>query len=135
MTARGPSRPPVGRTPSRHRVVGAPRIGFGCRRHRRITVRVSLGFVVAAALAAVIGRTSWLPLHLFLAGAVVLAISGVSLMLAVTRSAAPAPPNGWVVVQRTCIAAGAIGIAVRRLPCPPTSPGSWRALPAVSAAW
>ena len=43
-----------------------------------------------------------------------LAISGVSLMLAVTRSAAPAPPNGWVVVQRTCIAAGAIGIAVRR---------------------
>jgi nitrite reductase (NO-forming) len=51
-------------------------------------------------------------LHLFLAGAVVLAISGVSLMLTVTWSAAPAPPNRWVPVQRASIAAGAVGVGI-----------------------
>jgi hypothetical protein len=47
----------------------------------RITLRIALGFVAAAAVAAVAGDGRWLVLHLFLAGAVALAISGVSLML------------------------------------------------------
>jgi hypothetical protein len=80
----------------------------------RRTVRFALCFIVAAALAAMFGPTVWLPLHLFLAGAVVLGISGVSLMLTVTWSAAPAPPDRWVGLQRICIAAGAAGIAVGR---------------------
>ncbi len=43
-----------------------------------------------------------------------LAISGVSLMLTVTWSAAPAPPGRWVAVQRALIAAGAAGVALAR---------------------
>jgi nitrite reductase (NO-forming) len=42
----------------------------------------------------------------------VLGISAVSLMLTVTWSAAPAPPDRWVAVQRTCVAVGAAGIGV-----------------------
>jgi nitrite reductase (NO-forming) len=80
----------------------------------RPTVRLALGFIAAAAVAATTGSPRWLPLHLFLAGGVVLAISGVSLMLTVTWSAAPAPPGGWVAVQRACIAAGAAGVALGR---------------------
>lgn len=78
----------------------------------RPTLRVALAFVIAALLTAVAGATRWLPLHLFLAGAVVLAISGVSLMLTVTWSAAPAPPKRWVAVQRVCVATGAAGIGL-----------------------
>ncbi len=80
----------------------------------RTTVRLALVFLAAAAVAAGWGGSRWLALHLLLAGAVVLAISGVSLMLTVTWAAAPAPPNGWVIAQRSCVAAGAAGIAVGR---------------------
>ncbi|HEY3485965.1 MAG TPA: hypothetical protein VGK49_11305, partial [Ilumatobacteraceae bacterium] len=80
----------------------------------RVTIGFALAFVTAAALAWVGGDTSWLPLHLFLAGAVVLAISGVSLMLTVTWSSAPAPPDAIVALQRLCIAIGAAGVAAGR---------------------
>lgn len=80
----------------------------------RTTVRTALLFIVAAGIAGISGRSDWLALHLFLAGAVVLAISGMSLMLTVTWSAAPAPPNWSVRVQRICIAAGAAGVGVAR---------------------
>ncbi|HEY8523707.1 MAG TPA: hypothetical protein VIL48_02005 [Acidimicrobiales bacterium] len=80
----------------------------------RPTLRLALGFVLAAALAAAGGSPRWLPLHLFLAGGVVLAISGVSLMLTVTWSAAPAPPAGWVAVQRAGVAVGAAGVVLGR---------------------
>jgi nitrite reductase (NO-forming) len=43
-----------------------------------------------------------------------LTISGVSLMLTVTWSAAPAPADRWVAAQRTLVAAGAAGVAVGR---------------------
>lgn len=56
----------------------------------------------------------WVLVHLFLAGAVVLAISGVSLMLTVTWAAAPAPPDGWVGLQQACVAVGAIGVVLGR---------------------
>jgi nitrite reductase (NO-forming) len=80
----------------------------------RRTLRLMLVFLVAAGVAAAVDRVRWLPLHLFLAGAVVLAISGVSIMLTVTWSAAPAPP-GWAATgQRWAIALGAAGVAVGR---------------------
>jgi len=80
----------------------------------RTTLRLALAFIAAAALAAAVGSARWLPLHLFLAGAVMLAISGVSLMLTVTWSAAPAPADRWVAAQRTLVAAGAAGVAAGR---------------------
>lgn len=81
-------------------------------------MRLSLGFFAAAAMAGVasiIGHTDrWLGLHLFLAGGAVLAISAVSVMLTVTWSAAPAPPDRWVVAQRSLVAVGAVGVAAGR---------------------
>jgi nitrite reductase (NO-forming) len=80
----------------------------------RTTVRLALAFVASAAIAAAAGDGRWLPLHLFLAGGVVLAISGVSVMLTVTWSAAPAPPDWVALVQRTCVAVGTAAVAVGR---------------------
>lgn len=80
----------------------------------RTTLRLALVFIAVAAVAALWSSTRWLPLHLFLAGGVMLAISGVSLMLTVTWSAAPAPPGPWVAVQRALIAIGAAGVALAR---------------------
>jgi nitrite reductase (NO-forming) len=71
------------------------------------------GFAVAAPLAALVPHRTdaWLPLHLFLVGALLTAISGAAPLLAVTWSAAPAPDARLVAVQRGCIVAGAIGVA------------------------
>lgn len=80
----------------------------------RATLRLVLSFVVAALVAATLTGSTWPSLHLFLAGAVVLAISGVSVMLTVTWSAAPAPPDAWVVMQRWCVAGGAAGVTIGR---------------------
>jgi nitrite reductase (NO-forming) len=73
-----------------------------------------LAFIAAAAVVIPVGGTRWLALHLLLAGGVMLAISGVSLMLTVTWSAAPAPPGRWVIVQRALLAGGAAGVALAR---------------------
>jgi nitrite reductase (NO-forming) len=72
---------------------------------------------LAAAIATIPLRQStaeWLPLHLFLAGTVVLAISGASLLLTITWAAAPAPAPAPVMVQRWCVAVGAATIAFGR---------------------
>lgn len=98
----------------------------------RPTLRVALAFVVAAALAAAWGSTRWVGLHLFLAGAVVLAISGVSLMLTVTWSAAPAPPKRWVAAQRVCIAAGAAGVGLGGVAGVPVAAVAVAAIPYVA---
>jgi hypothetical protein len=73
-----------------------------------------LAFTAAAAVVIPVGGTRWLALHLLLAGGVMLAISGVSLMLTVTWSAAPAPPGRWIIVQRALVAGGAAGVALAR---------------------
>src|SRR3546814_3802706 len=75
---------------------------------------LALGFIAAAALSAAAVDARWLPLHLFLAGGMVLAISGVSLMLTVTWSAAPAPSDRWVTWQRVAVAVGAAGVGIGR---------------------
>lgn len=86
------------------------------RSHRqtRSTLRLVLVLAGSAVLAAASGAERWVSLHLFLAGALVLAISGVTLMLTITWSAAPAPPDGWVALQRGCIAVGAAGVVAGR---------------------
>lgn len=80
----------------------------------RITVRLALLMIVVAALCAVLVDQRWLALHIFFAGTVMLAISGVSVMLTVTWSAAPAPPNALMTAQRIAIGAGALGIGFGR---------------------
>lgn len=81
----------------------------------RTTMRCSLAFLAAAALVAVGGGSRWLVLHLVLAGGVVSAISGVSLMLTVTWSAAPAPSDRAVLAQRTAVVVGSAGVAAGRV--------------------
>lgn len=80
----------------------------------RITVRLALLMIAVAALSSVLVDQRWLALHIFLAGAVMLAISGVSVMLTVTWSAAPAPPDALMTVQRSAIGVGALGIGFGR---------------------
>ena len=90
----------------------------------RQTVRLSMALAGLAATAALAGEARWVPLHLFLAGAVVLAISGASQLLTVTWSAAPAPPDRWAAVQRWTVAVGAVGVvAARRLDAPDSTLG------------
>lgn len=82
--------------------------------HARRTLRLSLAFLLIAVVTAFAGEARWVPLHLFLAGAVVLAISGASQLLTVTWSAAPAPPDRWAAIQRWAVAVGAIGVVAGR---------------------
>lgn len=82
---------------------------------RPTVVLVALFLVVAAISGAVPHSTgSWLPLHLALAGALLLAISGVTQFLAITWGAAPAPSSILVAIQRGLIAAGVVLVAIGR---------------------
>jgi hypothetical protein len=69
-------------------------------------------FVAAAVLAGVvsIGDGWWLPLHLFVVGALLTSISAVTQMLAVTWSAAPATRPAVAATQRWLLAAGTIAL-------------------------
>ena len=92
------------------RVVDAQRQAAG-------TLRFTLAFAVSAAIAAVVphGQGTWLPLHLFLVGAVLTAIAAATQMLAVTWSASPAPTDGLVSLQRWGLGLGAVAVVVGRL--------------------
>ncbi len=80
------------------------------------------GLTIAAALAVTavvagimhVGAGWWLPLHLFVVGGLLSAISAVTQMLAVTWSAAPASPPVLASAQRWVLAAGAIALVVGR---------------------
>ncbi len=52
------------------------------------------------------GGSWWGPLHAFLAGTVLLAISGATQMFTITWSAAPAPRAGLATGQRWAVAGG-----------------------------
>lgn len=82
----------------------------------KVTLALVVAFMLAAGLVAVADtRTGrWLPLHLFLVGGLLGAISGVSQLLAVTWSSSPAPPAGVVSLQRAVLAIGAAGLALAR---------------------
>lgn len=79
----------------------------------RAALRLAAMFAGAATIAVVIPHRTgaWLPLHLFLVGSVLLAISGAARLFAVTWSAGdPADPR-LVAAQRWLIATGAAGLA------------------------
>jgi hypothetical protein len=57
---------------------------------------------------------AWLPLHLFLIGALLLAISGATQLLAVTWSASPAPADAAAATQRWLLAGATVALAVVR---------------------
>lgn len=82
------------------------------------TFAFTAGALVAMAAGPRTGR--WLPLHLFLAGGVMTAISGATVLLAVTWSAGPAPARRTTASQQAMIALGALGVALgRELDAPP----------------
>lgn len=80
----------------------------------RLTLAVATAFIVAGPVAALLPHDTgvWLPLHLFLVGGVLSAISGTTQLLAVTWSTAAAPSRRLADVQRAGIAVGAMAIAV-----------------------
>ncbi len=82
----------------------------------RPTLAVAAAFTVAAGVAAVVPHRTglWLPLHLFLVGGLLTAISGVTQFLAVTWSAAPPPPQALVGTQRVLLAVGVLGLGIGR---------------------
>lgn len=124
MPSRDASQPPERALPgSRWRRSGkgpAPRGAPGrvpaAQAQARKALTLSGGFVAASlsawAVPTELGR--WLPLHLFLAGAVVLAISGATILFTVTWAAAPAPPTGTTTTQRWLVAVGAAGVGLGR---------------------
>ena len=77
---------------------------------------MTAAFVAAAVVAGVmsIGAGWWLPLHLFVVGALLTAISAVTQMLAVTWSAAPASRPAVAATQRRLLAAGTIALVTGR---------------------
>lgn len=116
-SATGPSRPmPTSRWRQSQTTGARGAANRVARSHQqtRYTVGPAVLFIVFAAIAALITDTTWAPLHLFLAGGMILSISGVSLMLTVTWSAAPAPSDRIVMAQRLCVAIGISGVVLGR---------------------
>lgn len=99
----------AGRSDAATRVVDA-------QRHAARTLRLAVAFVVSAPISALaaedLGR--WLPLHVFLVGAVLTAISAATQLFAVTWSASPAPTDATATVQRWLIAGGATLLLIGR---------------------
>lgn len=71
-------------------------------------------FLAVAAGSAATGVSRWAVLHMVLAGALVLLISAVTMMLTVTWAAAPAPPVGAVMLQRAAVVLGAWLVVIGR---------------------
>ena len=78
------------------------------QRQARVTLRLAGGFAVAATVALVVPHRTgdWLPLHLFLAGALLLAISAATQLFAVTWAAGTPPSDRLAAIQRWLLAAG-----------------------------
>lgn len=96
--------------------VGDPGRVAAVRRQVQGTLLLAAAFAVAAPAAAVLPHRTgrWLPLHLFLVGALLLAISGATQLFAVTWAAGRPAPGRLVRVQRLLLAAGAAGLAAGR---------------------
>jgi len=73
---------------------------------------VAAGFTVAAVVAVLARVGWWLPLHLFVVGGLLSAISATTQMLAVTWSAAPAPRPAVAQAQRWVLAGGTVALVV-----------------------
>ena len=96
-------------------VTATPRVAI-VQGQARSALRLAAAFGAAAAVAIVAPHRTgaWLPLHLFLVGSVLLAVSGVARLFAVTWSAGEPAGTRLVTAQRWLIAAGAAGLAVGR---------------------
>jgi len=103
------AREAIGDDPAATRVADSQRQAAG-------TLRISVGFLLAAAAAAAsgAGEGPWLALHLLLVGGTLTAIAASTQHLAVTWSAAPAPSDRLVGAQRWCLGLGAAGVAIGR---------------------
>jgi nitrite reductase (NO-forming) len=101
---------------SRLTAAGAPGRVSAVHQQARRTLRIAALFTLAAPVAAIVPHRTgaWLPLHLFLVGGLLSAISGATQLLAVTWSAAPAPKASLATLQRWLLAAGASGLALAR---------------------
>jgi nitrite reductase (NO-forming) len=82
----------------------------------RRALGLATGFALAAAAAVVVPHRTgaWLPLHLFLVGALLLAISGATRLFTVTWSAGQPRTGAVVTAQRWLVAGGAAGLAAGR---------------------
>ena len=96
-----------------HRPAGPTGRIAAAQREARRTLAVGVAFALAAAVSAVIPHDTgtWLPLHLLLAGALTLAVSGVAPLLAVGWSAGPAVPARLAFAQRWLLTGGVAGLA------------------------
>ncbi len=105
----------VGEEPTKTTRGGPGRVAAVHRQTRR-GLLVALGFAVAAVVATIVPHDSgaWLPLHLFLLGALLNAVSATTQMLAVTWSAAPAPPSSQASGQRWVLSIGVVAVVVGR---------------------
>lgn len=86
------------------------------QRHATWALMATGLFSASAAVAAVVPHDTgiWLPVHLFVVGGLLCAISGVTQMLAVTWSTAPAPTDRVAALQLALMVLGALGVAVGR---------------------
>lgn len=119
-TSRPAAGPPRTASSAAGRGSAAPRGAAGrvaaTHRQTRRGLLVTAAFLLAAPVAAVVPHSTgpWLPLHLFLVGALLSAVSAVTQMLAVTWSSAPAPPERLAAAQRWLLASGAALLAAGR---------------------
>ena len=97
-------------------VRGAPGRVVEVHSQTRRGLVVAAAFVVAAVVAGIarVGTGWWLPLHLFVVGGLLSAISATTPMLAVTWSAAPAPRPRVAAAQRWAVASGALALVAGR---------------------
>lgn len=85
-------------------------------RQTRRGLLVAAGFMAAAVLAGLtsVGDGWWLPLHLFVVGGLLSAVSATTQMLAVSWSTAAAPRRAVAGSQRWALAAGTVALVVGR---------------------
>ncbi len=115
MSGSAPIPPPPSNTDRRARVSrGAQRRVAEVHEQTRRGLAITVGFAVAAGLTVVADNGWWLPLHLFVVGGLLSAISAVTQMLAVTWSAAPAPRRIVAAAQRSSVAVGAGALVIGR---------------------
>jgi hypothetical protein len=95
---------------------GAPERVADVHRQTRRGLLVAAGFTVAAVVSGItrVGGDWWAPLHLFVVGALLSAVSATTQMLAVTWSASPAPRPLVAAAQRWTLAVGAVVLIVGR---------------------
>ncbi len=92
-----------------NRVVGSHVIARRALAAAGVFALIALGWGVVVLMQ---GGSWWGPLHAFLAGTVVLAISGASQMFTITWAAAPAPPAWLARLQLWLVVAGVIAVLI-----------------------